>query len=145
MGTVDTSTGLDFLHPFRDTGSRLVIEFSYLFYTPDCFFDKTRRKSFWGERKGVTYPAHSCFLREAQTVSHPNGSQWTAATHAGGWLSVLSLTGRVPATHTAASPAQHPQPGAAAAALSCPGSRRGASVWSPLRSAWETAAGRTGG
>lgn len=76
------------------------------------------------------------------TQSH--NSRWTAATHAGDWLSRLRLTRRRPATHTAVSLAEHPQPGVAAAALSSPGSRRGASVWSPLLSGWETAAGRAG-
>lgn len=94
--------------------------------------------------RGATYPTRSCSLGETHMVSRPNNSRWTAATHAGGWLSRLSQTGRLPATHTAVSPAEHPQPGAAAAALSSPGSRRGASVWSPLSSGWETAAGRAG-
>lgn len=76
------------------------------------------------------------------TQSH--NSRWTAATHAGGWLSRLRLTRRRPATHTAVFLAEHPQPGVAAAALSSLGSRRGASVWSPLLSGWETAAGRGG-
>lgn len=94
--------------------------------------------------RGATYPTCSCFLGETHAGSHPNNSRWTAATHAGGWLSRLRLTGRLPATHTAVPPAEHPQLGAAAAALRSPGSRRGASVWSPLRRGWETAAGRAG-
>lgn len=87
--------------------------------------------------RGATYPTRSCFLDETHIQSH--NSRWTAATHAGGWLSR-----REPATHTEVSLAEHPQPGAAAAALNSLGSQRGASVWSPLRSGWETAAGRAG-
>lgn len=133
--------GLDLLRSFRDTGSRLVIEFISLFYSPGCLFNKTRRKCFW---RGVQLIPGAVASSVRHRGSHPDGSQWTAATLAGGWLSRLGLTGRAPATHTAVSPARHLQPGAAAAALSWRSSRRGASVWSPLLSGWETAAGRAG-
>lgn len=121
-------------------GIRPVIEIIHPFYARLLFPIKPEEKVLLG--RGATYPTRSCFVDETHTQSH--NSRWTAATHDGGWLSRLRLTRRRPEKHTEVSLAEHPQPGAAAAALRSPGSRRSASVWNPLRSGWETAAGRAG-
>lgn len=89
-----------------------------------CFSSQARRKCCWG--------------------SAPKGSGGQQRRLLVAGLARLSLSGRAPATHTAVSPAQHPQPGAAAAVLSSPSSRRGASVWSPLRSGWGNRSGAGG-